>query len=78
MFLRGQTCLGPITRAGCGAICPSCGQGCEGCRGLIPSPNLGAIKEALRERGMTEEQIDARLSLFLTYQTMQMEGVTPA
>jgi sulfhydrogenase subunit delta len=27
---------------------------------------------------MTEEQIDARLSLFLTYQTMQMEGVTPA
>lgn len=78
MFLRGQTCLGPITRAGCDAICPSCGQGCEGCRGLIPSPNLGAIKEALRERGMTEEQIDARLSLFLTYQTMQMEGVTPA
>lgn len=78
MFLRGQTCLGPITRAGCDAICPSCGQGCEGCRGLVPSPNLGSIKEALRERGMTEAQITAKLSLFLTYQTMAMEGETPA
>lgn len=72
MFQRGKTCLGPITRAGCVAICPSYGDGCEGCRGLIPNPNIDSLKQVLRERGMTDEDIDAKMSMFLTYQQMQM------
>ncbi len=74
MFLRGKTCLGPITRAGCDAICPTYGDGCEGCRGLVPNGNIVSLKNALRERGMTEEQIDAKMTMFLTYQQMQTEG----
>lgn len=76
MFLRGKTCLGPITRAGCDAICPTYGDGCEGCRGLIPSPNLNSIRAALRERGMSDADIDAKMTMFLSYQKMKMEGVT--
>lgn len=75
MYQRGQTCLGPITRAGCSAICPTYGYGCEGCRGLAPGPNvnLGSMKDVLRENGMTDIQIDSKLDMFLTYQTIELE-----
>jgi coenzyme F420-reducing hydrogenase gamma subunit len=75
MYLRGKTCLGPITRAGCKAICPAYGDGCEGCRGLIGNPNIESIKAVLRDKGMTEDDIDAKMSMFLTYQVMQLEDV---
>lgn len=73
MFQRGKTCLGPITRAGCKAICPSYGDGCEGCRGLIPKPNIESLKEVLREHGMTDADIEAKMTMFLTYQKQEME-----
>ncbi len=40
---RGEICLGPITRAGCGAICPSYSRGCYGCYGPVSRPNLEAF-----------------------------------
>ena len=33
MVADGTPCLGPVTHAGCGAICPSYGRGCYGCIG---------------------------------------------
>jgi sulfhydrogenase subunit delta len=71
MYQRGRTCLGPITRAGCKAICPAYGQPCEGCRGLVPSPNLESIREVLSDAGMSEEEINSRMTMFLTYQLME-------
>ena len=35
LYDRGMICLGPITKSGCEAICPSFGQFCTGCRGLV-------------------------------------------
>jgi coenzyme F420-reducing hydrogenase gamma subunit len=43
---RGTECLGPVTRAGCGALCPSIDRGCFGCFG----PSAGANTEALARR----------------------------
>ncbi len=37
-FDRGETCLGAVTRAGCGALCPTYGSRCYGCRGRRTTP----------------------------------------
>lgn len=67
LFERGGFCLGPITRAGCGAICPTYGVGCEGCRGPISNPNRDGMKTVLAEHGLTTEAILARMTMFGTY-----------
>jgi coenzyme F420-reducing hydrogenase gamma subunit len=71
VYLRGKTCLGPITLGGCDAICPSYGAGCIGCRGLISTPNIPALKTVLVEHGMGESEIDTMMSMFLTYTQME-------
>jgi coenzyme F420-reducing hydrogenase gamma subunit len=50
MVAHGTPCLGPVTQAGCGALCPSYDRGCYGCFGPMESPNtvsLGARWEAM-------------------------------
>jgi len=53
LFEMGKTCLGPLTRAGCAAICPSNGASCEGCRGVVPNPNKNAMHDVLQKNGMS-------------------------
>jgi coenzyme F420-reducing hydrogenase gamma subunit len=65
LVLEGQVCLGSISRAGCGAICPTFGTGCEGCRGLVPEANLPALRQIFGERGIEPEAVEAALGLFL-------------
>jgi len=40
---RGIACLGPVTRTGCGALCPAYGRGCYGCFGPRESANTAAL-----------------------------------
>ena len=67
LFSRGIPCLGPVTRAGCGAICPAFGVGCEGCRGLVPDPNLAWLKAAAAEFGQRQDAIEEASKLFLSH-----------
>ncbi len=39
MVARGVPCLGPVTRTGCGALCPSYARGCYGCFGPREAAN---------------------------------------
>lgn len=73
VYTQGKVCLGPITLAGCDAICPTYGDGCEGCRGLISNPNIDAMKSVMHEHGMTDEAIESKLAMFLTNQMMALE-----
>lgn len=41
MVARGVSCLGPVTRTGCGAICPSMGRDCYGCFGPTEGARTG-------------------------------------
>lgn len=67
VFELGMNCLGPVTRAGCGAWCPSYREGCAGCRGLVPDPNTNAEKEVLQKYGLTVEQAIGQFRIFLGY-----------
>ncbi|MBN2353188.1 MAG: hypothetical protein JXD23_11505 [Spirochaetales bacterium] len=59
-----EVCLGPITRAGCGAKCPTGGFWCFGCRGLLDNPNVDAAKEVMDIYGKTVDDLSGRLLLF--------------
>jgi sulfhydrogenase subunit delta len=74
LFKLGVPCLGPVTRAGCGAICPTFGIGCEGCRGLVSEPNLAWLRVGALEQGIGIERFDAAARLFLTNTLVESEG----
>ena len=57
MVADGSTCLGPVTQAGCGAICPSFSRGCFGCFGPKESPNTAALTNWLRDSGSEREEL---------------------
>jgi sulfhydrogenase subunit delta len=61
---KGTFCLGPVTRAGCEARCPSNGASCEGCRGLVDDPNLNAAKDVLQKHGLTVRDVLGKFRLF--------------
>ncbi len=54
---RGQACLGPVTHAGCGALCPAFHRGCFGCFGPREEANTGSLAAHLRELGQDDPQI---------------------
>lgn len=68
VFHKGGFCVGPVTRAGCGAICPTFSDGCEGCRGAISNPNRDSMQNVLAEFGLRPEDILARMTMFGAYQ----------
>ncbi len=54
MVARGTPCLGPVTHAGCGAICPAYDRGCYGCYGPMESPNTPSLSARMAELGTDE------------------------
>ncbi|MCK4943364.1 MAG: hypothetical protein KAS65_07300 [Candidatus Aminicenantes bacterium] len=64
LFDKGVICLGPLARAGCGAICPSNGSPCEACRGTVDNPNKNAMHEILDKYNYTVEEIKRTINLF--------------
>jgi sulfhydrogenase subunit delta len=64
MYDKGQACLGPVSRAGCNAICPSNNAPCEGCRGAVPNPNKNAMHEVLAKYKLSVDDIKRRFTLF--------------
>ena len=54
MVANGTPCLGPVTRAGCGALCPSYARGCFGCFGPMETPNTEALAQRWKELGVDE------------------------
>lgn len=52
MVTQGTACLGPVTHAGCGALCPSCHRGCYGCYGPKETPNAPSLSRSLRALGL--------------------------
>lgn len=51
MVARGTPCLGPVTYAGCGALCPRHDRGCYGCFGPKESPNTASLSAEFARNG---------------------------
>jgi sulfhydrogenase subunit delta len=61
---HGQPCLGPVTHAGCGAICPSYTRGCYGCYGPKETPNTSSLSSRLAALGASDIDL---LRLYRTF-----------
>lgn len=57
MVAHGTPCLGPVTQAGCGALCPSFNRGCYGCFGPKETPNTSALGKQWEELGTPRDDI---------------------
>jgi coenzyme F420-reducing hydrogenase gamma subunit len=61
---HGTPCLGPVTHAGCGALCPAYNRGCYGCFGPMETPNTAALVPRLRDLGLTERGVERVFQTF--------------
>jgi sulfhydrogenase subunit delta len=57
MVTQGIPCLGPVTHAGCGAICPSFHRGCYGCFGPVETPNTRSLARAWQQLGASSRDL---------------------
>lgn len=57
MVAHGTPCLGPVTHAGCGAICPSYDRGCYGCFGPKETPNTNSLSNWWSHLGVKEKDL---------------------
>ena len=60
MVTRGIACMGPVTRAGCGALCPSLGRDCYGCYGPAENVNTDALTAQFGRQGLEPQAVVRR------------------
>ena len=60
MVTKGVPCMGPVTQAGCGALCPSFGRDCYACYGPAENANTTALANRLDGLGLVSEDIAQR------------------
>ena len=64
LVAHGTPCLGPVTQAGCGAICPAFARGCYGCFGPMESPNTAPLAARMAELGQSDAALQRAFRSF--------------
>jgi coenzyme F420-reducing hydrogenase gamma subunit len=57
MVAQGKMCMGPVTHAGCGALCPTYDRGCYGCFGPQETTNTDSLSSQLKKLGADNDEI---------------------
>jgi len=68
MVAHGTPCLGPVTHAGCGALCPAYDRGCYGCFGPMETPNTVSLTRQLKVLGLGDAGVER------VYRTFNVEA----
>ena len=61
MVVKGVPCLGPVTQAGCGAICPAYCRGCYACFGPMDTPNVNSLTDQFQKQNGTHHKDIVRM-----------------
>lgn len=78
MVAQGTPCLGPITQAGCGALCPAYHRGCYACFGPKETPNPASLMHWWQERlGVAAQDVERALHTFNAYAPAFRETFSP-
>ncbi len=64
----GMPCMGPVTNAGCGALCPTYARPCYSCFGMMKQANPTALAGRFRKLGLSEADIRRKFTLFDAHQ----------
>ncbi|MCP5468789.1 MAG: oxidoreductase [Deltaproteobacteria bacterium] len=67
MVASGTPCLGPVTHAGCGAVCPAYHRGCYACYGPMESPNTQALSRRWQDLGASRKDLVRVFRTFNAY-----------
>ncbi len=62
-----QPCLGPVTRGGCGALCPAHGRACYGCFGPAEGAQSEALAQRLQALGQREDDVVRRFRFIASH-----------
>ena len=60
MVTKNEPCMGPVTRTGCGALCPHVGRDCYGCYGPAENTNTDALANRLQGLGLLKDEVSRR------------------
>ncbi len=75
---RGSPCMGPVTRTGCGALCPSFGRDCYACYGPAENANTRSLATRLEGLGLKPEAVERRFRFINTETPVFREAATTA
>jgi sulfhydrogenase subunit delta len=67
LVTQGEACLGPITKAGCGVLCPSFARACYGCFGPKDGANIDSLLKQFEEGGMDRKELVLLMDKMNTY-----------
>jgi len=74
LVAQGQPCLGPVTRTGCGALCPRYERDCYGCFGPQEGGNIHALGRRFTGLGLSQEDVVRRLRFINNWAPAFREG----
>jgi sulfhydrogenase subunit delta len=67
LVAHGIPCLGPVTHAGCGALCPAYDRGCYGCYGPMETPKTSSLSDRFEAAGLSRDGILRAFRTFNAY-----------
>jgi len=63
LLMEGRACVGPVTKSGCGARCPSSNNFCWGCNGLLPDAPVDALYAIAEKHGISVAEMKRKLRM---------------